>query len=422
MPRPTTTLHRFAWQAGSLAVGRGAAFVSLVLAARELGLDRYGRFVVLLALLEAAMIPWKPTVQQGAAAALGRAGGWRGWAASEAGWWLAGSMVLAPLAWWFDGPGAAGLLVAASAASALMFLHVPGLLLEGRQRRIALGTMAAQCTRLGVTVGLIAAGSLTPRTALAAVAAGSLVGALAMWAPSEERTGRVGWLPSEVGTEGLRWVEMHVPILVVALVLGLSEAGGFDLLLKLMQGVAEVLAGIGIVMLPAFVRGREPVSEVLARSLRLPTLAALLLVAAAAVGLGPFLEAAIGGDLALGLAPALLGLMVVLAPWMGLTKAALISLGASRWLVPSQVATSLTTAAASFLAVGGLVWAALAVGFAHVIGAAVRWAGLRARGVLPAPGAVLSPAGLRGDLTWLRTAVRRAGRLPPVNPSPPPSP
>ena len=60
MTRPTTTLHRFAWQAGSLAVGRGAAFVSLLLAARELGLDRYGRFVVLLALLEAAMIPWKP--------------------------------------------------------------------------------------------------------------------------------------------------------------------------------------------------------------------------------------------------------------------------------------------------------------------------------------------------------------------------
>ena len=71
MSRPTTTLHRFAWQAGSLAVGRGAALVALLLAARHMELARYGRFVVLLALLEAAMIPWKPTVQQGAAARLG---------------------------------------------------------------------------------------------------------------------------------------------------------------------------------------------------------------------------------------------------------------------------------------------------------------------------------------------------------------
>jgi hypothetical protein len=282
--------------------------------------------------------------------------------------------------------------------------------------------MAAQCTRLAATAGLIALGSLTPRAALAAVAAGSLVGAMALWAPSEERSGSVGWLPSEVGTEGLRWVEMHVPILVVALVLGLGEAGGFDLLLKLMQGVAEVLAGIGIIMLPAFVRGREPASRVLARSLRLPTLAAVVLAVAAAFGLGPFLGSAIGGDLSLGLAPALLGIMLVLAPWMGLTKSALIALGASRWLVPSQVATSLTTAAASFLAVGGLVWAGLAVGVAHVVGGAVRGAGLRTRDALPPPGEVLSPAGLRGDLAWLRGAMRRAGRTPPINPLPPPSP
>jgi O-antigen/teichoic acid export membrane protein len=409
MTRPTTTLHRFAWQAGSLTVGRGAAFVSLLLAARELDLSLYGRFVVLLALLEAAMIPWKPTVQQGAAARLGRDGGQRGWVAATGRWWVAGAVVLGPIAWWFDGPESAGLLVAASAASALMFLHVPGLLLEGRQRRIALGTMTAQCTRLAATVALIVSDSLTPRTALLAVGIGSVAGALAMWVPTANRDGGTGWLLPEVGTEGLRWIEFHVPVLVVALVLGLSEAGGFDLLLKLMQGVAEVLAGIGIVMLPAFLRAGERASAVLARSLRLPTLVGIGLAIAAGFLLGPFLEAATDNDLALGLAPALLGIALVVAPWMGLTKAALISLDASRWLLPSQVATSVVTAAASLLAVGGVVWAALAVGLAHLIGAAVRWIGLRSLGELPPAGVVLSPAGLRGDLGLLRSAIRRGG-------------
>ncbi|NQV08207.1 hypothetical protein HQ535_16875 [bacterium] len=405
----TTTLHRFAWQAGSLVAGRGAAFVSLLLAARELDLNLYGRFVVLLVLLEAAMIPWKPIVQQGAAARLGRDGGRRGWAVTTGRWWVAGAVVLAPIAWWFDGPESAGLLVAASAASALMFLHVPGLLLEGRQRRIALGTMTAQCTRLAATVALIVSGSLTPRTALLAVGIGSVAGALAMWAPTARRDGATGWLLPEVGTEGLRWIEFHVPILVVALVLGLSEAGGFDLLLKLMQGVAEVLAGIGIVMLPAFLRGGERASMVLARSLRLPTLGGIALAVAAGFLLGPFLEAATDNDLALGLAPALLGIILVAAPWMGLTKAALISLDASRWLLPSQLAISITTAAASFLAVGGVVWAALAVGLAHLIGAVILWAGLRSLGELPPVDAVLSFAGLRGDLGLLRSAMRRGG-------------
>jgi hypothetical protein len=407
MSRPTTTVHRFAWQAGSLAVGRGAALVSLLLAARALDLDRYGRFVVLLALLEAAMVPWKPTVQQGAAARLGRGGGQWGWAATTLGWWVIGAAVLAPVAWWFDGARSAGLLLAASGASALMFLHVPGLLLEGRQRRIAIGTVTAQCTRLGVTIALIATDSLTPRTALAAVAAGSALGAVVLWVRAARTSGRMGPLLPEVGTEGLRWVELHVPILVVALVLGLGEAGGLDLLLKLMQGIAEVLAGVGIVMLPAFVKGAERAASVLARSLRLPTLVAVGLAVTAAFLLGPFLEAASGKDLALGPAPALLGVILVTAPWMGLTKSALISLDASRWLPPSQVATSLTTAAASFLAVGGLVWAALAVALAHVVGSGVRWMGLRACGELPPAGEVLSVSGLRGDAARFRRALRR---------------
>jgi len=407
MSRPTTTLHRFAWQAGSLAVGRGAALLSLLLAARALELDRYGRFVVLLALLEAAMIPWKPTVQQRAAAVLGKGGGQQGWSTTTLRWWLIGAAITAPAAWWFDGIESAGLLLAASAASAVMFLHVPGLLLEGRQRRIALGTMSAQVTRLTVTVVLIASGSLTPRTALVAVGVGSVVGVLALWVRSDRQKGPMGWLIPDVGTEALRWVEQHVPILVVALVLGLGEAGGLDLLFKLVQGLAEVLAGIGIVMLPAFVRGEERTSAVLARSLRLPTLVAITLAIAGAFVLGPFLEAATDNDLSLGLAPALLGLVLIVAPWVGLSKAALQALDASRWLPPSQVATSLTTAAASFLAVGGLVWAALAVGVAHVVGAGVLWLGLRSVGELPSPRAVFSPAGLRSDVAWLTGTLRR---------------
>jgi hypothetical protein len=123
--------------------------------------------------------------------------------------------------------------------------------------------------------------------------------------------------------------------------------------------------------------------------------------------LGPFLEAATDSDLTLGLAPALMGVVLVLAPWMGLTKSALLSLDAAGWLPPSQVATSLTTAAASFLAVGGVVWAALAVALAHVAGSGVRWLGLRSRGQLPRVAVVASPAGLREDVAWMRRALRR---------------
>ena len=236
MSRPTTTLHRFAWQAGSLAVGRGAALLSLLLAARELELDRYGRFVVLLALLEAAMIPWKPTVQQGAAAVLGKGGGQQGWAIATLRWWLIGRRGAGPCS-----PGGStasrvpGWCWRHRQPAPLMFLHVPGLLLEGRQRRIAtrhdVGPVHPAGRHGGADRHRLADAAHRPgwRSAI-----GSVVGAAGL-VGAQRSAGRVRWAGCcpEVGTEGLRWVEQHVPILVVALVLGLGEAGGLDLLFKL---------------------------------------------------------------------------------------------------------------------------------------------------------------------------------------------
>jgi len=405
----TTTLHRYAWQAGGQTLSRVASFVALVITARELGLSGYGRFVVLLALLEAAMVPWKATVLQAAAAGASRTEEGIGWGRTTAGWWVLGSLVLGPVAFVFDGALGAASLLAASAASGLMFLHVPALFLAGRQRRFALGTLGAQTTRLTVTVILVLADSLTPRTALLAAGVGSLAGALAMRGRMRSLGGKPQWYGKEVATEGLRWAELHAPILLVAVLLGLQSAGGFDLLYKMVQAAAQIMAGIGVVMLPAFGRGEEPPSATLARSLRLPSVFALVVAGVAMVGMGSLLDTITGSQLGLGLAPIAMSPVLILAPWMGVSRTALVVLGGSHWLIPSQMAVSVATVGAGLLAYRGVLWAAVAIAAAGLVGAAIRWLGLRSLDHLPRRG-WLAPAEWRRDLAWLRDAALRKGR------------
>ena len=406
--RTSSTLFRFFWQAGGQTAGRLVSLASLVIAARELGLDRYGRFVVLLALLEACMIPWKSTVLQAAAVAQGRSEDGAGWGGTVARWWALGAIVLGGAATWFDGWEAGVALAACAAASALMFAHVPALIRTGRQRRFALGNLTAQSVRLALTVALVWFGGLTPIIALLAVGGGSLAGAAAMWVRSRPHTGTPRWYVAEASTEAMRWTQAHAPILVVALVLGLGSAGGFDILYKIIQALVQLLGGIGVLMLPAFLRPGESSAKVLARSLRLPTVLAVLAAAATGLLAGPVLEAATGSGLPFGLAPLAFAPVVVLAPWMGVSWTALVVLGGPRWLVASQSAVSAVSVGASFLAVGGVVWAAVAISAASLIGSGIRWLGLRSFESLP-PAGWLAPEAWRSDAAWVRAAVGRRG-------------
>jgi hypothetical protein len=147
---------------------------------------------------------------------------------------------------------------------------------------------------------------------------------------------------------------------------------------------------------------------VIARSLRLPTLLAIGLAVGAAVFIGPLLELVIGQEVGLGWAPAAFGLTLALAPWIGISRTALVTLGGSRWLLPSQAAISGMSVAASFLAVGGVLWAAVAVSAANLLGSLVRWLGIRALGHLPGRG-WLGFGEWRADLVWLWGAARRKG-------------
>ena len=404
----TSAVGRFAWQTGGLLLGRGAAFITLIVIARQLGLTRYGTFVVLLAMLDAASIPWKPTVQQGAAAALGRGGSHRSWRGTIALWWAIGAVVLGPIAWVFESPTAAAALIIASAANALMIVHVPSRILAGAQKQIALATAANQLVRLIGIMVIVAAGSLTPSTAFAAYVAGYLVGARLMRTSATRTEGDVTLLLPEVGVEALRWVEAHGPILVVALILGLDIAGGFDLLFKLAIATTEVMAGIGIVLLPDLVKQSQPLRDVVARGIRVPTVLATMTAIAFAVTAGPLLRALTSAPLDLGQAPALLAVMLALAPWMGVSKAALIAADGASWLLPSQLATASATLVAAAVASRGLVWAAAAVGIATIGAGVVRWFGMRSVAALPEVGALVSLSLVRQDLRSLAGSRERS--------------
>lgn len=404
-PSPVT---RFAWQTGGLVIGRGAAFAVLLLMANDLGQATYGRFVVLLALLELATVPWKPTVQQGAAAAFGVGAGHGSWRRTMLTWWVLGSVLVGPIALAFSGWLAAGAVVGASAANALMIEHWPGHILAGRQRRIAGAMLASQGTRLVVTVLFVATGHLTPTWGITIHAVGYLAGAISFRTAKTDGSGGLGRLTSEVGSEGLRWVELHGPILIVATVLSLGAAGGFDLLYKLAIALAELAAGVGIILLPALVR-TQSIGPTIARGIRLPTVLTLLGGAAFAIAARPVLEAATNFDIGSDLAPVLLAVAIVLGPFMGVTKAALLTTGGAGWLVPSQLATAVATVAASWLAGFGLTWAAAAVAVAHIVGAGVRWHGLRTHSALPNRADVLSARLLADDFASLRRVMRRGG-------------
>jgi hypothetical protein len=91
---------------------------------------------------------------------------------------------------------------------------------------------------------------------------------------------------------------------------------------------------------------------------------------------------------------------------MGVSRTALVTLGGSGWLVPSQAAVSGVAVAASFLAVGGVLWAAVAIAAGNLLGALIRWLGLRSLGHLP-DREWLSMAAWKGDIRWMSSAIKR---------------
>jgi len=378
-----TAVSRFAWQSLGLVVGRAAALATLFVIVRHLGTERYGVFVVLLAMLEAAILPWKPTAQQGASTALARGGSRRSWMATMTTWWFVGSAILVPIAWWFESWQAAVALLFASAANALMTEPTPRHILAGRQRIIALAVLVSQVVRLIIMVGMVTAGVLTPTWAIAIHGLGYIAGAFVLRLDYRGGGEPVGLLAKEVGVEALRWIEAHGPIVVVAALLGLDTAGGFDLLLKSASAAALVISGIGMIMLPEMVRAREPIAQIITRGIRLPTVISMAIGGLFAAAALPVLELLSGADLDLGPAPALLAVIIVLAPWMGVSGAALVPLGATGWLLPSQAALASATLIAAFTASSGVFWAAAAIALANVAGASIRWLGLRSRHAAP---------------------------------------
>ncbi|MFQ5553896.1 MAG: hypothetical protein ACE5GC_00835 [Acidimicrobiia bacterium] len=404
-PPPGNPVTRFLWQSGGLVAGRAASLLGLFLIFGDLGQERYGRFVVLLALLELAVAPWKMTPWQSAAAGLGRGASHGSWIVTMATWWAVGTLVLGPIIWVFAGPDATVVFAVTSAANGWMTEHIPGHLLAGRQRKIALGMVGSQLARLGFIGGAMALGLLTPTVAILIHGLGYLVGVVLLWTPRTRGDGRLGPMLPEVGTEALTWVEVHGPVIVVAVLLGLSTAGGFDLLYRVAAAVAELIGGVGLILLPNLIAGTKP-GPVVARGLRLPTAGAALLGIAFALAAAPVLEAALDVDLEFGLAPALLAVTMVLAPWMGVTKATLLTHGGVRWILPSQIATSGATMAASAAASHGIVWAAAAIALGHVAGAAVRWWGMRAVDALPVASDVFSARRLTSDVAQLPGLLR----------------
>ena len=402
-------MQRFVWQSGGLLVGKSGAFVTLILIARQLGLDRYGRFVVLLALVELAAAPWKPTVQQAAATRLGRGASHRSWLTTMAVWWLVGVILLGPIAWMFEGWTAGVAVIMASTANGAMTEHLPTRILLGHQKRIAFALFANHLTRLVVVVALILVDTLTPAWAIVAYAAGYLVALGLLKISTTRGDQKMTLLLPEVGVEGLRWMETQGPVIVVALILGLDIAGGFDLVFKLATALAEIIAGIGIIMLPALIKSEKPVPQLIARAVRLPTMLSVLAAAGFAIVAGPALKNLTNATIGLGLVPALLALRLALAPWMGATKAALITVGASSWIFAGQLTTASATLVALAFANRGLIWMAAAVAIANGLTAVIHWSALQAKSALPSLADMISLTELRRDLNFL-LRLRQRGR------------
>ncbi|MCH7846120.1 MAG: hypothetical protein IH850_09850 [Acidobacteria bacterium] len=174
--------------------------------------------------------------------------------------------------------------------------------------------------------------------------------------------------------------------------------------------IVLLIAGIGIIVLPDLIDARQPVPRLVARGIRLPTLLSIVAAIGFGVFAGPILRTLTNAPLGLGLAPAFLAVTLVLAPWMGVTKSALIALGASSWILPSQFATASATLIAAAVSNQGLVWAAAAIATAHVVASGIRWYGMRSKAALPSLRHTLSPSGIRSDLRAIARLATPGGR------------
>ncbi len=405
---PGRRVQRFAWLAGSQLVSRTLAFVTLVVLARLLSLDDYGAYVVLAALLAAATLAWNPTVVQSAATKVGVGARQRDWDMHLVRWGVAGLVAVAPFAWLTAGWQAVAAVAFASGAETIMMRSVPQLLVTGQQRRLAFGTTSSQVVRFGAVLALAAMGVLSPVSALAAHGVGFLAGAAAQGRAFSGGTQRMERLGSELTVEALRWIESYGPIVGVAVFVGFSTAAGFDLILKLAIALSEVLAAVGVIILPDMVGGGARVPDAIGRGLRIPVPGAVVLAVGYAVGAVPIMRTLTGQPIELGLVPLALAFVLLAAPWAGVSRTALLAGNGARWLVPSQVASASWTLLGGFLAPIGVIWPAVATAAAHVSSGVIRFLGLRRLQLLPRARDVLSAERIRTDLVVLGRAL--AGR------------
>ena len=393
---------RFAWQSGGLILGRGAGFIALVIVARAVGGEAYGRFAVVLALVEFAAAPWSPTVLQGAASRIGQGGSHARWRGEMVRLWLVGAVVVTPAVGLFEDWTTAAAVLATTAINGFMVEHIPHHLLAGRQRKIAIATSTAQIVRLVGIAVLVAAVDVTPALVLVPYVVGYAAGAVMLRTP---HTGGGAWerdLRAEYATDVLRVVQSHGPVLVVAWLLGVGAAGGFDLLFRLAVAIAEVIAGVGLIVLPDLVEAKPPIAPLVARGVRVPLLLALVVAVAFALLAGPTLAALTDSDLGFGLAPVFLAVTLLAAPYLGVARATLVVVGGAAWIMPSQLAVASATLGAAAVGNLGLTWAAAAIGVATLLGAAVLTAGLRRHDALPPLSDMISIGAVRADLAAIR--------------------
>lgn len=394
--------RRFVWQSGGLILGRGAAFATLIIVARAVGAAEYGRYAVVLALVEFAAAPWSPTVLQGAAARIGAGGDHPSWRRAMLRLWVVGAIVVVPAVVAFDGWTTAVAVAATTAINGVMTVDMPHHLLAGNQRRIALATATAQLVRMAGVVALLTVVDPTPAVILFPYVAGYGVGAALLRTTRRQGAAWTRGLWAEYGTDVLRVVQSHGPVLVVAWLLGLDAAGGFDLLFRLALAIAEVIAGVGLIVLPDLVAARGSLAPQVARGVRLPMALAALVAVAFSVAAGPSLAALTASELDYGIAPVFLGVVLLVSPYLGVARAALVVVGGSGWIMPSQAAVASATLGAAAVGGLGVTWAAAAVGMATILGAAILTQGLRRHGALPTAGDVFDLAALRSDATRLR--------------------
>lgn len=407
-----SSVRRLAWETGNRMWAHGVAFGVVVIITRTIGLGSYGEYVVMLALLAATTLAWNITVLQAAASDLGLGGSQRQWDRHLIRWLGLGVLIVTPLAWVLWGPVTAGVIMVCAVAEAFRVRALPLLILHGAQRRIAIASGASNGLRLAIVTALAAAGWLTPESAVLSQGAAYVVAAILHGRPACEGDRPHRPLRAELSIEVLRWVENYAPVLGIAAIVGISTAGGFDMILKLLAVIVEIFAAIGLIVLPRLVGGGRRTADALATSLRASTVAAAFAAVGFVVVGGPFLGWLAGVTISAGASLIILAVVIVLAPWEGVSKAALVARSESWWLLPAQVAVSLAAFTGASLTAFGVAWAAAAISIGHVLAASVCAAGLRRSGGLPPRAMLFSSRRTVNDVrsiwaSWIAVATYR---------------